>query len=77
MADPIHPTRAGYLEWWTPKMERAFAAFYGKSLCGFSVVFRFIRLYDDSIVFYLYFLHKSFRAKRGLFLSVRKDFTFF
>ena len=21
MADAIHPTRAGYLEWWTPKME--------------------------------------------------------
>ena len=21
MADEIHPTRAGYLEWWTPKME--------------------------------------------------------
>ena len=21
MADPIHPTRAGYLKWWTPKME--------------------------------------------------------
>lgn len=21
MADDIHPTRAGYLEWWTPKME--------------------------------------------------------
>ena len=21
MADPIHPTRAGYLEWWTPRME--------------------------------------------------------
>lgn len=23
MADSIHPTRAGYLEWWTPKMEKA------------------------------------------------------
>lgn len=22
MADAIHPTRAGYLEWWTPKMEK-------------------------------------------------------
>lgn len=22
MADVIHPTRAGYLEWWTPKMEQ-------------------------------------------------------
>lgn len=22
MADEIHPTRAGYLEWWTPKMEK-------------------------------------------------------
>ena len=21
MADPIHPTQAGYLEWWTPKFE--------------------------------------------------------
>lgn len=21
MADPIHPTRAGYLKWWTPRME--------------------------------------------------------
>ena len=21
MADPVHPTQAGYLEWWTPKME--------------------------------------------------------
>jgi hypothetical protein len=21
MADHIHPTRAGYLEWWTPYME--------------------------------------------------------
>lgn len=26
MADPIHPTRAGYLEWWLPAFERA--------LCG-------------------------------------------
>lgn len=32
MADPIHPTRAGYLEWWTPKMERAFAAFLSSSV---------------------------------------------
>ena len=23
MADPIHPTRAGYLEWWTPRFEEA------------------------------------------------------
>ena len=23
MADKIHPTKAGYLEWWTPKMEKA------------------------------------------------------
>lgn len=23
MADSIHPTRAGYLEWWTPEMEKA------------------------------------------------------
>ena len=22
MADPIHPTRAGYTDWWFPKMER-------------------------------------------------------
>lgn len=22
MADPIHPTRAGYREWWTPKIEK-------------------------------------------------------
>ena len=22
MADPVHPTQAGYLEWWTPKMEK-------------------------------------------------------
>ena len=22
MADSIHPTQAGYLEWWTPMMER-------------------------------------------------------
>ena len=22
MADPIHPTRAGYREWWTPFMEQ-------------------------------------------------------
>ena len=22
MADPIHPTKAGYLKWWTPRMER-------------------------------------------------------
>lgn len=22
MADEIHPTQAGYLEWWTPKMEQ-------------------------------------------------------
>ena len=21
MADNIHPTKAGYLEWWTPKIE--------------------------------------------------------
>ena len=23
MADEIHPTKAGYLEWWTPYMESA------------------------------------------------------
>ncbi|MGN0906612.1 MAG: hypothetical protein ACI4NM_05635 [Bullifex sp.] len=22
MADPIHPTEEGYLEWWTPYIER-------------------------------------------------------
>ena len=22
MADPIHPTREGYLEWWTPYLKR-------------------------------------------------------
>lgn len=27
MADDIHPTRAGYLEWWTPKMEEYLFAF--------------------------------------------------
>ena len=24
MADPIHPTAEGYLEWWTPRFEQAF-----------------------------------------------------
>lgn len=27
MADPIHPTKAGYLEWWTPKMEEVIIDF--------------------------------------------------
>lgn len=34
MADHVHPTQAGYLEWWTPNMEKAFADFLSKkSLC--------------------------------------------
>ena len=31
MADPIHPTKAGYLKWWTPKMEAYLYDFVGKS----------------------------------------------
>ena len=27
MADPIHPTKAGYIEWWFPKMEAELAQF--------------------------------------------------
>lgn len=27
MFDPIHPTKAGYLNWWTPKMEKDLCAF--------------------------------------------------
>ena len=27
MADAIHPTEAGYLEWWTPKMEECIARY--------------------------------------------------
>lgn len=27
MADKIHPTQAGYLRWWTPKMEEYLNAF--------------------------------------------------
>ena len=30
MVDPIHPTKAGYLEWWTPKMEEYLYQFVGK-----------------------------------------------
>ena len=30
MADAIHPTRAGYLEWWTPKMEEYLYEFVRK-----------------------------------------------
>ncbi len=30
MADPIHPTRAGYLEWWTPKMEEYLLEYLSK-----------------------------------------------
>ena len=30
MADAIHPTKAGYLEWWTPKMEEYLSGFAGK-----------------------------------------------
>ena len=29
MADPIHPTRAGYLEWWTPRLEAALCELMG------------------------------------------------
>ena len=28
MADPIHPTREGYLQWWTPKMEEYLFAYF-------------------------------------------------
>lgn len=28
MADPIHPTKAGYLEWWLPYMEEAIGRYY-------------------------------------------------
>ena len=30
MFDPIHPTRAGYLEWWTPVFEKDLTAFFEK-----------------------------------------------
>lgn len=30
MADEIHPTQAGYLEWWTPQMEKDLYEFLGK-----------------------------------------------
>ena len=30
MTDKIHPTRAGYLEWWTPKMEQYIYDYIGK-----------------------------------------------
>lgn len=30
MADDIHPTKAGYLEWWTPKMEGFLYQFVGE-----------------------------------------------
>lgn len=30
MADKVHPTRAGYLEWWTPKMEEYLYGFVGR-----------------------------------------------
>ena len=30
MADAIHPTRAGYLEWWTPAMEQSLYAFWNE-----------------------------------------------
>lgn len=29
MSDKIHPTKAGYLEWWTPKMEQEIYEFIG------------------------------------------------
>lgn len=28
MFDPVHPTRAGYLEWWTPVFEKDLTAFF-------------------------------------------------
>lgn len=28
MADPVHPTRVGYVEWWTPVFESALAEFF-------------------------------------------------
>ena len=28
MADPIHPTKAGYEKWWTPKFEKEMIAFF-------------------------------------------------
>lgn len=28
MADPVHPTRRGYVEWWTPVFESALAEFF-------------------------------------------------
>ncbi|HBB06083.1 MAG TPA: hypothetical protein DCZ41_05910 [Firmicutes bacterium] len=30
LADKIHLTKKGYLEWWTPKMERYMCAFIGE-----------------------------------------------
>lgn len=32
MADDIHPTKAGYLEWWTPRMEKYLYDFIGKNI---------------------------------------------
>ena len=32
MADDIHPTKAGYLEWWTPKMEEYLYDFIGQNI---------------------------------------------
>ena len=31
MADPIHPTRAGYLEWWTPRMEEYLYRYFSEN----------------------------------------------
>lgn len=31
MSDDIHPTRAGYLEWWTPAMEQDLYAFWNET----------------------------------------------
>ena len=31
MADAIHPTRAGYLQWWTPKMEQELFRLFPKA----------------------------------------------
>ena len=31
MADAIHPTKKGYLEWWTPKFEECIIEYLGLS----------------------------------------------
>ena len=30
MVDPVHPSKAGYLKWWTPKMEEFLYDYVGK-----------------------------------------------